>query len=564
MNFLSILISSIFVSGAFAFDKDWWKHASIYQIYTRSFKDSDGDGIGDINGIISKLDYLVDIGVDTLYLNPFYPSAMADGGYDITDYKGIDPVYGTMEDFEKLIKELKSRDLYLVTDLVINHSSDKHEWFEKSVNKISPYTDYYVWADPKGYDQNGNPFPPNNWFNLFNLFKSGTAWQWNEKRKQFYLHQCMVEQPDLNLRNKAVKDEIKDIMKFWLDKGVAGFRVDAPMLFLEDELLRDNPPVSDDRNVFNIFSECENTLNHPDTYRFLNELNVFLRDYDRKSGKSIQTPLIGETYGDIQTVIKYFGTRRFPAFHLPLNFLITSMTSYLNARELHDLLQTWLNQVPKGMASSWALGNHDQGRISYRLNAEYNYIMLALVTMLPGTCQVYYGEELNMGQNNMVREKNRFNRNFHRTPMQWDDTRNAGFSTGEKTWLPVNPNYWNINVQSQKTHQNSSLNYFKDLMAIRRTEPIKYGDLKFHIASDWVLAFSRTFKQTSYIIIMNLGTETQPIDWLTEIDYIPASLTVVASSSNSGYKKGFKMEISPNYPSSSVLRPNSVIILSSK
>ncbi|XP_065225349.1 maltase A3-like [Planococcus citri] len=214
------------------------------------------------------------------------------------------------------------------------------------------------------------------------------------------------------------------------------------------------------------------------------------------------------------------------------------MTTYLNSRELHDFLHTWLNQVPKGMASSWALGNHDQGRISYRLNAEYNYILLALVTMLPGACQVYYGEELNMGRNNLVREKDPFNRVFHRTPMQWDDSRNAGFSTGDKTWLPVHPNYWNTNVQSQEPDQNSSLNYFKDLMAIRKTQTIKYGDLKFHIMSDWVLAFSRTFKQTSYIIIMNLGSDTQPIDTLADFDLLPENLIVVASSSNSGYNKG--------------------------
>ncbi|XP_065223684.1 maltase 2-like [Planococcus citri] len=564
MKFFQVSILLLFVSGVLTFDTDWWKHASIYEIYLKSFKDSDGDGIGDINGLISKLDYLVDIGIDTIYLAPFYPSPMVDGGYDITDFKGIEPTYGTMQDFERLIKEMKSRGLLLVTDLVINHSSNKHEWFQKSIDKINPYTDYYIWKDPKGYDQKDNPIPPNNWFNIFDFWTPGSAWKWNEKRRQFYFHQCMVEQPDFDLRNNAVKKEIKDIMKFWLEKGVAGFRVDAPMVFMEDPQLRDNKPLGLDTTVFTVFEGMTNTFNHPDTFRFVNELNAFVRDYDRKSGKPIQTPLIGETYGPPRSVMKYYGTKRFPAFHFPLNFLVTTMETYLNARELHDYLQTWLDLVPRGMTSNWALGNHDKGRVSYQFNAEYNYIMLALVTMLPGACQVYYGEELNMGQNNAVRLKDPINRNFHRTPMHWDDTRNAGFSTAEKTWLPVNPNYWNNNVQIQKTHQNSSLNYFKDLMALRKADAIKRGDLKFHIVSDWVLAFSRTFKHTSYIIIMNLGTETQPIDWLSEIDYLPASWTVVASSSNSGYKKAFKMEINSQYPHSSVLRPNSVLIMRSE
>ncbi|XP_065218522.1 maltase A2-like [Planococcus citri] len=420
----------------------------------------------------------------------------------------------------------------------------------------------YIWVDPKGYDQNGIPIPPSNWYNVFNLEKLGSAWQWNDKRQQFYLHQFTVGQPDLNLRNNAVKEEVKGIMKFWLEKGVAGFRIDAPMFFMEDELLQDNPLPDLGMGLWALLA-CNYTFNHPDTFTFLNELNVFLKEYDRKSGKKIQTPLIGETIGTVPMVMKYFGTRRFPAIHLPLNFLMRWMGTYLNARELHDYLHTWLDELPKNKPSSWMLGDHDEGRYAHRFSAEYNYIMLALVTMLPGTCLVYYGVELNMNQNNLVRINDVLNRFVHRTPMHWDDSRNAGFSTGEKTWLPVNPNYWSINVQNQRTNENSSLNYFKDLMALRKTNAIKHGDLKFHIMSDWVLAFTRTYKKSSYIVIMNLGTDTLPIDWLAEINHLPGNLTVVASSSNSAYKKGFKMNITKSYPSSLFLRPNSVIILSS-
>ncbi|XP_065224385.1 maltase 1-like [Planococcus citri] len=290
MKFLKALYLMILISsGVLALDREWWKHATVYEIYLKSYKDSDGDGIGDIKGLISKLDYLAEIGVDTIYLVPFYPSSHTDGGYDITDYKGIDPVYGTIEDFELLMKEIKARGLYFVMDLVINHSSDEHEWFEKSVKKIHPYTDYYVWANPKGHDWEKNPIPPNNWFSLFSIPIKGSAWQWNEERKQFYLHQFYKKQPDLNLRNEAVKQEIKDILKFWLEKGVTGFRIDAPTCFMEDPQLRDNAEVGPDATVFNVFDMCEQTFNHPDTFKFVNELNLFLRQYDRKSGKQTQT-----------------------------------------------------------------------------------------------------------------------------------------------------------------------------------------------------------------------------------------------------------------------------------
>ncbi|XP_065223127.1 probable maltase [Planococcus citri] len=565
MKFVQILFSSLVIAGVFGSDNEWWKHANIYEIYLRSFKDSDGDGIGDIKGLIFKLDYLVDIGVDTVYLTPFYPSSMADGGYDITDYKGIDSVYGTMQDFEELMKEMNAKGLHLVIDLVINHSSDEHEWFQKSINKIAPYSDYYIWANPKGNDWNGKPIPPNNWFSLGSIHDSGSAWTWNENRKQFYLHQMITKQPDLNLRNEDVKAEIKNIMKFWLEKGVSGFRVDAPMMFMEDEQLRDNPTVPPDANMFTVFSFCEYTYNHPDTFRFIGELNVFLQQFDRKSRRKNQTVFIGETYGSMETVIKYYGTKRYPLFNLPLNyFSVELLGRYLDAHQLHNNLQTWLDKVPKNMQSSWALGNHDFGRVAHYFTSEYNSILLALVTMLPGASVIYYGEELTMGANKLVPNNDPYMRSPFRSPMHWDDTRNSGFTSGGNAWLPVHPNYWHSNVQTQKTYENSSLNYFKDLTSLRKTDTLKYGDLKFHIVSKWVMAYSRTYKGTSYIIVMNLGTETQPIDLYDVVNNISTILTVVACSPNSGYKKGYEMKTTPNYPTASLLRPHSVVVLSSK
>ncbi|XP_065223128.1 maltase A1-like [Planococcus citri] len=342
-------------------------------------------------------------------------------------------------------------------------------------------------------------------------------------------------------------------MKFWLEKGVSGFRVDAPMLFMEDEQLRDNPPPKLDANIFTVFGECERTLNHPDTFRFINELNVFLQQYDRKSRKKIQ----------LETVMKYYGTKRFPVFNLPLNYRFVGLAGYLDAYQLRDFLRAWLDKVPKNMHINWALGNHDFGRVAHYFNTEYNSILLALVTMLPGTLVIYFGEELTMGANNLVINDDIYLRNPHRSPMHWDDTRNAGFTSGEKSWLPVHPNYWHYNVQTQKTYENSSLNYFKDLTSLRKTDTVKYGDLKFHIVSKWVMAYSRTYKGTSYIVVMNLGTETQPIDLYDATNNISTTLTVVACSPNSGYKKGYEMKTTPNYPTASLLRPHSVVVLSS-
>ncbi|XP_065222181.1 maltase 2-like [Planococcus citri] len=555
------IVSFLFfvLEAAVALDTEWWKHATIYQIFLKSFKDNDGDGAGDIKGLISKLPYLTETGIDTVYIQPFYPSSGIDGGYDVTDYKAIDPIYGTMEDFEELMRETKSRGIRCIIDLVINHTSDQHEWFQNSINKVHPYTDYYVWVNAKGRDKDNKPIPPNNWFSLFAMKQDGSAWTWNDQRKQFYLHQENIQQPDLNLRNGAVKAEVESIIKFWLDKGVSGFRVDVPMAFMEDPLLRDNGPISPTATPFTIFSECERNLNHADTFIYVSELNAFVQKYDQENEKTIQTLLSGETYGTIEKVVQYYGTKESPQFHVPYNYLLTGLKTFNNAQDMNNLLHTWLDAVPEGMTSNWSLGNHDQGRIAFHLGVEYSTIILALCTLLPGTCSLYYGEELGMGQNQMVREKDKYFRLFHRTPMHWDDSTNAGFTTAAKPWLPVHPNYWSTSVKSQKSTQTSVLNFFKDLMTARKTDTIKHGDLKFYIVSEWVLAFTRTYKETIYIAMMNLGTELEPLKW-TGMKHLPETLTVAASSPNSLYKRGFNLERkSAEY----FLRPHSVLILTS-
>ncbi|XP_065223650.1 maltase A2-like [Planococcus citri] len=340
MKFVQITVTlSFLISSYGATKRTWWKHDLTYGIFLKSFMDSNGDGIGDFKGLISKLDYIVHIGIKTIWLTPFYSSPQADGGYDISDFYGIDPIYGTMEDFEEFMKEMKKRDLNLVMDLVINHSSDEHEWFEKSVNRIEPYTNYYVWVDPKRYDRNGNPIPPNNWSSVFNLETPSSAWTWNEKRKQFYLHQFHAKQPDFNLRNEQLKTELKNMIKFWLDKGVAAFRLDATEFLMEDPLLRDDIDAESITKVIQGEEETETPrLHHADTFKFLHELRMFFRQYDHENKKQRETAGFSEVYATINTKMRYYGTKSAPVMHYPYNYLLTMLRKYLDAEQMMQFL----------------------------------------------------------------------------------------------------------------------------------------------------------------------------------------------------------------------------------
>ncbi|XP_065212327.1 maltase A1-like [Planococcus citri] len=567
MKFVQIAATlSFLISSCWAIDKAWWKHDLTYGIFLKSFMDSNGDGIGDFKGLISKLDYIADLGIKTIWVTPFYPSPQIDGGYDISDFCGINPIYGTMEDFEELMKEMKKRDLNFVMDLVINHSSDEHEWFEKSVNRVEPYTDYYLWADPKGYDSNGTPIPPNNWKSIFDFKTPSSGWVWNEKRKQFYFHQFLAKQPDLNLRNEQLKTELKNMMKFWLDKGVAAFRLDAVGFFMEDPLLREDIDTETLIKVVAAESEMETPrLHHPDTFEFLHELRTFFRQYDLENKRQRETAGFGEVYTAINTKMRYYGTKNAPAMHYPYNYLLTLLKKYLDADQMIQFLNQWIKKLPKGATSNWALGNHDHGRIFYYFNKEYNSILLTIVTMLPGAALIWYGEETSQEQFDFSPNPNKnlmVERDHFRLPMQWDDSLNAGFTSGDKPWVPVHPSYYRSNVKEQLTNKNSTLYYFKDLVSLRKTETLKFGDLKMYAISKWVLAFTRTFRQSKYVIVLNLGTEPHTANLHAEIANLPTSLEVVAASPNSGFSKGEKFNTIVHHRNLSMLRPHSSIVLS--
>ncbi|KAK7585939.1 hypothetical protein V9T40_000118 [Parthenolecanium corni] len=414
-------------------NKDWWKHTTIYEVYIRSFKDSNGDGVGDLKGIQSKLDHFEDLGIETVWITPFYKSPMNDLGYDVMNYTDIDPLYGTMEDFDELLNDMNERGLKLIVDFVINHSSDQHPWFKKSIDRIEPYTDFYVWANPKGFDESGNPLPPNDWLSIF----GGCAWKWNSKRKQFYLHQFAEKQPDFNLRNSALKAELKRILKFWLDKGAVGARLDATKHFIEDLELRDEPLLKKSLNKTIITwydIDHRYTLDLWESYEFIHELRDFV---DRNcSSTNDEKILITEAYTDFKHTIMYYGKQGYNIAHFPFNFGFFDWTSFPSPRMMDTTIKRWLKHMPKNGVANWQIENHDNFRVGNRFSIEFMDIMTMTILTLPGIACIYYGQEIGMMDHNVrpdqIRDPNNnahippTTRDLERLPMQWDDSLNAG------------------------------------------------------------------------------------------------------------------------------------------
>ncbi|XP_065225005.1 alpha-glucosidase-like isoform X2 [Planococcus citri] len=547
-------------------DQTWWKHTTIYEVFLPSFKDGNGDGMGDLKGLISKLDHFVDLGIETVYITPHYESPMVDSGYDITNFVAVNPVMGTMEDFEMLIKEMKIR------DLIINHSSDEHPWFIKSVNKEHPYTDYFIWKDPKGYDTNGKPTVPNNWLNVF----GGSAWEWNDKRKQFYYHQFTPKQPDFNLRNKLLKTEIKKIFKFWLDKGVAGFRLDAVKHLLEDAEFRDEPVSSPDIKVPIQYQDLRHiyTQNVWDSYQFLHELRVFIERVTRKF-TDFERVLISEDYVEGELLTKYYGTEKYKIVHVPLNFNLAYIIRYENANYYHNVINDYLRILPEGGTPAWNAENHDKFRKAFILNEEFEFTFASMVLTLPGMAYLYYGQEIGVTGSKIRpdQEVNKFpddftkvSRDYFRHPMAWDDSLNGGFTNNEKAYLPLNSNYWRVNVKSRKSEDNAGYYHmFKKIVNLRNTDTLKYGDFKSFVISTWVFAYTRKLEgRESYVMIYNLGSETEFVDLNDSIDDLPEFMTIEVASPNSGYQVGEQLPTGQQIPKILILRPYMTLILSTR
>ncbi|XP_071878987.1 alpha glucosidase 2 [Bombus fervidus] len=489
-----VLLVAVGLAAAEIKNKGWWKNAVFYQVYPRSFKDSDNNGIGDLKGIISKLQHFNSTGVTAIWLSPIYKSPMDDFGYDISDFRDVDPVFGVMKDLEDLVAEAHKIGLKVILDLVPNHTSELHSWFKESINNTKKYANYYIWANGK------NPStPPNNWVSVFN----GSAWTYNEERKQFYFHQFYKSQPDLDYRNTAVQQEMKDIIKFWLDKGIDGFRVDAvPYLFEVNDLSKDEPTVDNVDPSFNktnyVYYNHIYTKDLNETYDLVQSWRKFVDEYADKNNRE-EIVLLTEAYASLSNMIKYYNY----GSQIPFNFrFITDADANSNATQLKNVIDSWIKSMPEGGVANWVMGNHDQVRLGSRYpNRTEQMIMLEMI--LPGVAVTYYGEEIGMVD---IPGPTKYDvRDGCRSPFQWDNTTNAGFSNATVTWLPVNDNYKDVNLQKEKNEKTSTYQLYTKLIELRKSNTLKHGSLVTKDLSKSVLAVMRESETETVSLLINIS-----------------------------------------------------------
>jgi alpha-glucosidase len=484
----------------------WWQTGVIYEVYPRSFQDSDGDGIGDLSGIIRRLPYLAELGVTALWLTPIFRSPMADFGYDISDYMAIDPIFGELSDFDALLAAAHAQDLKVILDLVPNHTSDQHAWFiESRSSRENPKRDWYIWRDPA---PDGGV--PNNWCSEF----GGSAWEYDSTTGQYYYHAFLAKQPDLNWRNPQVRAAIYDVMRFWFRRGVDGFRIDVIWHLIKDEQFRDNPPnpaFAPDRPPHEAVIPLY-TADRP-------EVHDIVREMRRVTDEFPDRLLIGEIYLPVERLVTYYG-HDLGGLHLPFNFAL--LFAPWRAPDLVKLIEEYEAALPRGGWPNWVLGNHDRPRIASRLSGGQARIAAMLLLTLRGTPTVYYGDEIGIQQLTIPPERIRdpFEKNVPglgvgrdgcRTPMQWEPTANAGFSTGEP-WLPIAPNYKEQNVATQCANKESLYNLYRRLIALRRSRPsLTLGRYRRLFVDGDLLLFARELESERTLVALNLGLEATSV-----------------------------------------------------
>ncbi|MFG1204444.1 alpha-amylase family glycosyl hydrolase [Xanthobacter aminoxidans] len=479
----------------------WWQSGVVYQIYPRSFQDSNGDGVGDLKGIISRLAYLADLGIDAIWISPIYPSPMADFGYDVADYTAIHPLFGTLEDFDRLVQEAHGLGLRIILDFVPNHSSQEHPWFKASRSgKDDPKRDWYIWRDP-GPDGG----PPNNWLSEF----GGSAWEYDAASGQYYYHAFLKEQPDLNWRNPDVVEAMHDVLRFWLDRGVDGFRIDALWHVIKDAEFRDNPPNPDFREGMNPHSALSQlyTGDRPEVMEVIAGFRDLVESYE---GDRV---LIGEAYLPLHRIAAYYGEDG-RGVHLPFNF--TLLAAPWNAAELAPLIAAYEAAIPEGGWPNWVLSNHDRPRVVGRLGPDQARVAAMLLLTLRGTPTLYYGDEIGMAQVPIPPERvqDPFEKNVPglglgrdgaRTPMQWDDGPFAGFSTVEP-WLPLADDFTEVNVKLERGEAASLLTLTRALLALRRAHPALSVGLWSPVAAVGdLVAYLRQGEGEGLLVALNLG-----------------------------------------------------------
>jgi alpha-glucosidase len=478
----------------------WWQRGIIYQIYPRSFMDSNGDGVGDLRGIRSKLDYLEWLGVDAIWISPIFPSPMADFGYDISNYTDIDPLFGTMDDFDALLADAHSRDLKVLLDYVPNHTSDRHPWFlEARSSRENPKRDWYIWRDPA---PDGGP--PNNWRSNF----GGGAWQREEKTGQYYYHAFLKEQPDLNWRNPQVQDAMLAVLRFWLDRGVDGFRVDVMHHMLKDTEFRDNPPNPAFKQGMSPYRELLTTYTTdlPEVQGIVAQMRSVVEEYSDRM-------LVGEIYLPVERLMAYYGASGQGA-HLPFNFQLIGLP--WNARDIAAAVGRYEALLPSHAWPNWVLGNHDKPRIATRVGSAQARVAAMLLLTLRGTPTMYYGDEISMHDVPIPpdRVQDPYEKNVPglglgrdpvRTPMQWNTDKNGGFTTGTP-WLPLAEDYKVINVAAGREEQTSLLNLYHRLIRLRRAEPaLSVGEIGPLPSDNDLIAYVRKAEERRLLVVLNLS-----------------------------------------------------------
>ena len=492
----------------------WWKTGVVYQIYPRSFQDSDGDGVGDLPGIERRLDHLASLGIDAIWISPICPSPMADFGYDVADYCDVDPLFGSIADFDRLIVAAHQCGIRLILDFVPNHSSDRHPWFvESRSSRDNPKRDWYLWRDPA---PGGGP--PNNWISDF----GGSAWEWDGATGQYYYHAFLKEQPDLNWRNPAVREAMYDALRFWLDRGVDGFRIDVLWHLIKAAEFPDNPLNPDYHPAL---GEMHKVMQHhstdqPEVHEIAGEMRRLADGYGERV-------LIGEIYLPIEKLVTYYGCE-LEGVHLPFNFQL--IDAPWNARGLARIIADYEAALPAGGWPNWVLGNHDRPRVAAKLGEAQARVAAMLLLTLRGTPTVYYGDELGIGAVEIPADRVRDPRELRepglglgrdpvRTPMPWDATPNAGFTTGEP-WLPLNTDWRTRNVVAEESDLGSMLHLYRRLLALRRShEALSIGDITLIEADGDVLAYERRAGDERLLVALNLGETEQPFllpEWATD------------------------------------------------
>ncbi|WLQ12665.1 alpha-glucosidase family protein [Hahella aquimaris] len=510
-------------------DRDWWRGAVIYQIYPRSFFDSNGDGIGDLPGVTAKLDYVASLGVDAIWLSPFFTSPMKDFGYDVSDYRNVDPIFGTLEDFDVMVAEAHKRGLKIIIDQVLSHTSDQHAWFKESrSSRDNAKADWYVWAEAKP-----DGTPPNNWVSVF----GGSAWAWDSRRRQYYLHNFLTSQPDLNFHNPDVVEQVLSDVEFWLKRGVDGFRLDAINFCYHDKLLRDNPantevaegsigvrkenPYAYQRHLYD--------KTQPENLPFLQRVRALLEKYPG-------TTTVGEIGDDnsLDTMAAY--TSDGDKLHMAYSF--DFLTEQCDAKFLRKTVETIESKLVDGWPC-WAIGNHDVARVATRWCGQeaplaLNKVFMTMLLTLRGSVCLYQGEELGLVEAELEYEDlvdpygiafwpEYKGRDGCRTPMPWEaEQEHAGFTTG-KPWLPVYPEHVAAAVAEQQDAEDSLLHIYREFLIWRKTQPLlQKGDIRFLPSPQDTLLYERSLNGERLLVALNLSAQSVDIE-------LPAGAKTVVS-----------------------------------